>query len=228
MVVEWPSYEEMVEASTIVVNALPTLNIAWQQHRRWQRVPSWVKFVTERRLGFSLWRGWIIRWGTLAVLLYLAYLGLMRPYPLTIEAEGVLEPAVLQTVFANLDGYVEELLVDDGQTVIAGQQLVRLQSPDLELRIEELSGELRTICEKRNALQIAGNQLDPDAQDLILSQNRIAAEVKQIDTQENNLQQQLKMLDAERDKATIVAPNCGCHRRQKFEATNHCAARFGA
>ena len=133
----------------------------------------------------------------------------MRPYPLTIEADGVLEPAVLQTVFANLDGYVEELLVDDGQTVIAGQQLVRLQSPDLELRIEELSGELRTIREKRKALQIAGNQLDPDAPDLILSQNRIAAEVKQIDTQENNLQQQLKMLDAERDKATIVAPIAG-------------------
>ncbi len=209
LVLEWQSYDEMVEASAVVANTLPTLNLAWQQHRRWERVPGIFKLLGERRLGFAPWRGRLVRWVIVTSLLGLAYLGLMRPYPVTIEAQGVLEPAVLQTVFANLDGYVEGLLVEDGQHVVVGQPLLNLRSPELELRIEELSGELRTIREKRSALQIAGNQLNPDAADLILNQNRIASEIKQLVTQEDNRGQQLKMLLDERQKSTVVAPIAG-------------------
>ncbi len=137
LVIEWQSYEEMVGAAAVVANALPTLSVAWHQHRRWQSIPNFIRFLSERRLGFSVWRAKALRWGLVAVLVYAAYFGLVQPYPLTIEAEGVLEPAVLQTVFANLDGYAEELLVDDGQVVVAGQPLIRLRSPELDLRVEK-------------------------------------------------------------------------------------------
>jgi multidrug efflux pump subunit AcrA (membrane-fusion protein) len=141
----------------------------------------------------------------LAILTAIAYTALKSPYPLTIEAVATLEPQLHKTIFTNLDGYVEELLVEDGQIVDIGTQLARVRSPELDLRIEQLLGELRTIKEKRNALQIASNQLNLDAADSIVSQNRLASEVKQLDTQEGNLNSQLSLFKAEKQKTIIIS-----------------------
>lgn len=185
---------------------LPTLSIGWQQHQRWQRIPSGLRWLGDRRVVPSRLRSRLIVVALLVALGYGAYRVLMMPYPLTVDATGVIEPQVSRTVFATLDGHLRELLVQDGQLVEANQPVARMHSPDIEFRIEEVLGELRTLKEKRNALQVASNQIDANASDAMLNQNRLAAEIKQIETQAAGLNQQLKLLRAEENKATLVAP----------------------
>ncbi len=206
IVVEWQSYEDMLRATSSVVHTLPTLSLAWQQYVRWQRLPRVFRVLSDRRLSLSKWKSRAVVVSILLALGALAYSTLSRPYPLTIEAIGTVEPEVFRTIYTSLDGHVSELLVEDGQTVEANQPLARIQTPDLNLRMEAVVGELRTIQERRNALQIASNQINLSADDSLMNQNRIAAEIKQLDTQENNLKNQLKLIRTEAVKSVILSP----------------------
>jgi len=206
IVIEWPDYEHLIAATACVVHMLPTLSLAWQQHLQWQRMPRVLRMFGSRRWSVSKWGSRALVACALALIVGIAYALLIAPYPLTIEALGTIEPQLHRTIFTPLDGYVSELLVDDGQTVDVGQPLARMQSPDLELRSEQLVGELRTIQEKRNALQVASNQLNPNASDSLVNQNRIAAEIKQLETQAENLNTQLKMVREESTKNLIRSP----------------------
>ena len=206
LIIEWQSYEEMLAATTNVVHMLPTLSLAWTQHCRWQRIPRLLRVLGERRWSPTKWKSRLIATCVLAVVAFVAYSALTKPYPLTIEATGVIEPQTFRTIFTTLDGNVSELLVEDGQLVEVNQPLARLQTPELDLRIEAIIGELRAVAEKRNALQVASSQLDLSAPDSLVTQNRLAAEIKQIDTQEANLNTQLKLLRTEARKSLIVAP----------------------
>ncbi len=183
LVIEWTDYETMISSVASVAHIMPTLSIAWQQHQRWQRVPSFLRWLGDRRAAPSRVRSRLVIMAIVAALAYVAYRGLILPYPLTVDATGVIEPKVSRTVFASLDGHLRELLVEDGQLVEANQPVARMHSPDIEFRIEEVLGELRTLKEKRNALQVASNQIDANASDAMLTQNRLAADIKQIETQ---------------------------------------------
>lgn len=205
IVIEFQSYAEMVAATATISHILPTLSLAWQQHRRWNRLPRVIRFLGERRLALAKWKSRAIVSCVLILLAGLAYIALKSPYPLTIEAAATLEPRLHKTIFTNLDGYIEELLVDDGQLVEVGTQLARVRSPELELRIEQLVGEMRTLNEKRSALQIASNQLNLDAADSLVNQNRLASEIKQLDAQEGNLNSQLSLLNSEKQKSIITS-----------------------
>jgi multidrug efflux pump subunit AcrA (membrane-fusion protein) len=206
LVIEWTDYATMVHALAIVPHVVPTLSVAWEHYSRWRRVPKWIQVWSQWRWSSQAWLWPVVRWAILIFLLYGIYRGLMMPYPLTIEAEGSIEPTVMRTVFASMDGYMDQLLVDDGQTVQADQPLVRLSSPDLEVRLEEVQGEMRTLYEKRSALQIASNQLNADAADFLVTQNRMASEIKQLMTQLENLKLQLKILQSEKQKLVIPSP----------------------
>lgn len=205
LVIEWQSYDEMISATATMAHVLPTLSLTWQQYRRWNRIPSAIRFLSERRLTLPKWKSRAFVSCVFILLAWLAYTTLKAPYPLTVEAVATLEPQLYKTIFTNLDGYIEELLVDDGQLVEVGTQLARVHSPELDLRIEQLLGELRTLKEKRNALQIASNQLNLDAADSVVSQNRLASEIKQLDAQESNLNSQLSLLKAEKQKSIITS-----------------------
>ena len=206
LVIEWESYDEMLAATASVVHMLPTLSLAWRQHSRWQRIPAPLRMIGERRWSSTKWKSRIIAVLALTLIAVLAYMALVQPYPLTIEAIGTIEPEKFRTIFTSLDGYVSELLVEDGQLVEVDQPLARIQTPELDLRIGAIVGELRTIAEKRNALQVASNQLNLNAADSLVNQNRLAAEIKQLETQESNLNSQLKMLREEASKSLIVSP----------------------
>ncbi len=206
IVIEWSDCEQLIAATASVVHMVPTLSLAWQQHLRWQRVPRVLRTLGTGNLAGSKRFSRVLVAGSLCLLLGIVYAFLSAPYPLTIESVGTIEPKLHRTIFTSLDGYVTELLVEDGQAVDVGQPLARMHSPELELRNEQLVGELRTIQEKRNALQVASNQLNPNASDSLANQNRLAAEIKQIETQEKNLNTQLSLVREESTKTLIRSP----------------------
>jgi hypothetical protein len=77
------------------------------------------------------------------------------PATLEIAAEGRFVPRTRTRVFAPVDAVVERILIAHGAKISAGQPLVELRSPELEIEIEQVSGELATTRKEMAALETA-------------------------------------------------------------------------
>ena len=209
LMIEWASYADMVAAMPIVSHVLPLVTQTWELQRRWLRVPAWERRVLgwDMRLRPTLYR--LLRWSLLAAVAVIVFKVLTIDYPLTVESPAILEPKIKRSVFATADGYVEALLVEDGQPITAGQPVARLKSPALDLQIEELQGQLRSLAERRSGLRVALNQIDASAKDALTQQSRLSAEISQLVAQEANIQKQIKLLSDERAKLALVSPISG-------------------
>jgi multidrug efflux pump subunit AcrA (membrane-fusion protein) len=131
------------------------------------------------------------------------------PYPMTLTSSAVLEPVSRRYVHASADGYLEQILVQESQSVVPGQPLAKLRSPELELRVEEVLGQIRSLAEKRDGLRVAINQLSPNAKDALASQSRLSTELLMLDTQEKHAQAKLEFLKQEQSRLTLVSPIAG-------------------
>lgn len=78
----------------------------------------------------------------------MAALSLLCPVPFRIQAQGVLRPVDQVRLFAPEDAVVREVLVEHGQTVEAGQVLLRLRSSRLDLEQQRIDGDLRAARER--------------------------------------------------------------------------------
>jgi HlyD family secretion protein len=79
----------------------------------------------------------------------------------TVAAAAEIEPAGRVTVTAPVGGDVVELLVEDGDTVEAGQRLVRLRSDSIELQIAQAEAALGSADAAAGAAGAAGVDLSP-------------------------------------------------------------------
>lgn len=70
-----------------------------------------------------------------------------------VSADGVLVPKTLKPVFATADGEVQRLLVEHGQQVHDGDTLAIIKSPNHDLRLIELEGQLRTAKQRLESLE---------------------------------------------------------------------------
>ena len=75
------------------------------------------------------------------------------PADFNIEAPGTLQPVVRRDVFAPRSGLVDEVLVAHGAEVDAGQPLVRLRDPALDLELKRVDGELETAQRQLDAVR---------------------------------------------------------------------------
>ncbi|MGK0239408.1 MAG: putative peptide zinc metalloprotease protein [Candidatus Pelagisphaera sp.] len=76
------------------------------------------------------------------------------PFPSRFRSPGVLQVEKHTVVVAEVSGRVEEMLIADGERVVAGQPLLRLSSRDLELKIESAEAQLdETTAMQRRALR---------------------------------------------------------------------------
>jgi hypothetical protein len=141
---------------------------------------------------------------------YLASLAVLvaafLPIDFTITADGYLEPERRDSVYAPCDGYLESILVHDGSELTDGQMVGKMQSPEMEMRIEEVLGQIRSVIEKRNALRIALNQIAVGSKNFSVEQNRISSEILLADLHEKNLKSKLEFLRQEESKLTLRSP----------------------
>jgi hypothetical protein len=129
----------------------------------------------------------------------------MIPYPFYIQSQAYLEPTTQQFIHATADSFIEELLVGEGQSVQSHQPLVRLRAPNLELQIEELTGQILALVEKKNGLRVAVNQLSANSSDLA-NQTRLSAELRLIEIQEKHAQEKLAFLEKQREELLLQSP----------------------
>lgn len=206
LVIEYESHAKLIPSATLLPNMLPTLAVAWEQQSRWLRVPKLARTFALGPASALRANLRLLKWPVLIGLLGLAVWAARQPYPLVIEAEGAYEPANSRAIYAAEDGFVEELLVEDGELVRPQQPLVQLRSPTLELRIEQVTGELRGVAEESSGIHIAINQLDPDSPDVLNNQSRLAGKIAELETKQTSLEQQLELLQTQRASLLLRAP----------------------
>jgi multidrug efflux pump subunit AcrA (membrane-fusion protein) len=131
------------------------------------------------------------------------------PADFAIEAVGTLEPVVRRDVFAPRSGLVDEILVQHGTNVAAGEPLVRLRDPQLDLELKRVHGELETAQRQIAAVRATRtNRAVRDANPADVY--RLSAEERELDQRLTNLRRELGLLTIEQDKLLVTSPIAGC------------------
>ncbi len=71
-------------------------------------------------------------------------IGLIR-FPVRVEAAGVVEPGIKRVVTPGYSGFIQKILVHDGQSVQAGDVLMVLANPELDSQIKQQQAQLRAL-----------------------------------------------------------------------------------
>jgi multidrug efflux pump subunit AcrA (membrane-fusion protein) len=111
-------------------------------------------------------------------------------------------------VFAPRSGIVDEVLVDHAAEVAAGQPLVRLRDPSLELELKRVDGELQTAQKQLDAVRAtktnrAVRETTP------IDSYRLSAEERELEQRLANLRRELELLNHERDQLVVSSPIAG-------------------
>jgi multidrug efflux pump subunit AcrA (membrane-fusion protein) len=131
------------------------------------------------------------------------------PADVKINARGELQPVERHDVFAPRDGVVTAIHVDHGQTVAAGAPLLEMRSPELDLEIQRVDGELETARKRLAAAQSERLQTRPADNDARLRQRRLTAEEEQYQQQVRDLTNRQKMLAEQRKDLIVRSPIAG-------------------
>jgi multidrug efflux pump subunit AcrA (membrane-fusion protein) len=130
------------------------------------------------------------------------------PADFRIESSGTLQPLVRRDVFAPRSGLVDEVLVAHGAEVTAGQPLVRLRDPALDLELKRVDGELETAQRQLDAVRATRtNRQVRDANPTDLY--RLSAEERELQQRLTNLRNELELLNRDRDALEVASPIAG-------------------
>jgi hypothetical protein len=138
----------------------------------------------------------------------LAALGLWLAMPtdFDVSVEGRLTPVERRYVFAPSDGVVAAIDVKHDQSVAAGQPLIQLRDPELDVDRERIAGQLEELRSKRNALQVLrargsrGSDLSPG--ELSVQEEELSAAVQ-------GAEKQLALIRQQEEQLKVVSPIAG-------------------
>ena len=127
--------------------------------------------------------------------------------PFSVRAHGELLPRIQHTVSAKVDGNVATVEVEHGQSVVAGQRLATIHSPDLISEIESVDGEFAKTRELMESKKILMGQYGHAGDPALIG--RLAAEVSDLKFQLELLQNRQTFLAEKRRQLEIIAPEQG-------------------
>jgi hypothetical protein len=126
---------------------------------------------------------------------------ILWPVEFYVTAEGVLTPANRRPVFSSVKGEVSQVLVQHGDSVEKGQFLVRMASPDHDLRVEELQSQLKAANQR---LVIIEDQRHSTSKDK--SAEEMEENIVSLKSQIESLQAQLLILERISDSMNVRSP----------------------
>jgi multidrug efflux pump subunit AcrA (membrane-fusion protein) len=130
------------------------------------------------------------------------------PADFNVEAPGTLQPVVRRDVFAPRSGLVDNVLVAHGVDVDAGQPLVEMRDPALELELKRVDGELETAQRQLDAVRATRtNRAVRDADPV--DAYRLSAEEREIQQRLANLRRELELLNGQREQLVVTSPIAG-------------------
>ncbi|MEM6692740.1 MAG: biotin/lipoyl-binding protein, partial [Planctomycetota bacterium] len=122
-------------------------------------------------------------------------------------ATGEVQPVERQEVFVAVEGAVQDILVEDGQPVQAGDVLMRLDSSELRSQSEQLAGQIASMSQRLAAL--SSMQVTDVDSDESASSSRLAMEFRQYSEEIGHLREQKTLIDEQIDQLTIRSPRDG-------------------
>ena len=131
------------------------------------------------------------------------------PTEFRIEARGVLEPQNRRDVFAPNDGIVEDLRVDHGTSVAAGQPLVVLRNPQLDLDLKRVWGELQTARKRLAAIETARVEGATASAATPVTAARLSGEDAELQEQVASLSRQHRLLQEHEAELSVASPIAG-------------------
>lgn len=140
---------------------------------------------------------------------------------LLVRAHGSLQRQLRREVFAPDDATVASVLAVHGDMVRQGELLIELSSPELDLELGRVTGELRTAQQHLQSLeaQLWNAEFDDDA----MAEIQLSAQQQRLQQQVQGLQEQLRLLKREQQELSVVAPIDG--RVQTWNASQVLANR---
>jgi hypothetical protein len=205
ILVEWDQPESFLKGSMILNQIAFMLVIAWNEHQRWLKIPRILRSMKLPELR-KAWHKKLFRLVFGLAVLFGTFWLLTKPSQFRLEIDGAIQPKVQRNVYAMLDGTVEKILVKDSDRVTQGQLIATMKSASLEMQMQEVVGDLNAIKEKRDALALSINQLDGNQESKNAVMNRLAAETRQLEIQQDTLLRKLQALKAESAKLNVVSP----------------------
>lgn len=142
--------EGMAQRATVVVRHSSTALANALDHHSVFLLPLWQAVGRTQGIVAARNRPWVA--GALCILVALGVIGLW-PAAFEVESPGSLQPVVRRHVYAGAKGRVAEVLVRHGDQVRAGQLLVQLRDPELEMAATENEGQRITLAQRVLSLE---------------------------------------------------------------------------
>jgi multidrug efflux pump subunit AcrA (membrane-fusion protein) len=141
----------------------------------------------------------------------------LMPVRFTLPVEGQMLPANYRRIFAPTDAVVSSILVTNGQMVEKGSDLFVLRSSSLDLREEQLRGELLTARTRLASLSAARSSDSTDESSSLSQSLSISATEQALKTEIAGLEKQLTLVERQKQSLKIQSPLAGIVDRWDLE-----------
>ncbi len=145
----------------------------------------------------------------LAMIAATAVAPLLIPADLTIEARGQWQPRDRRDLYAPLDAVVQEVRVAHGDAVAPGDVLVVLRSPELEVELSRVLGEIETARSRLSALRSLRTSAAGPTSSAAARQQELTAEEEQLKQTLASREAELALLRARQAELQVRAPIAG-------------------
>jgi len=146
--------------------------------------------------------------GAIAVIAAFLAALILIPAELTVTGTAELWPSVRRDVFASGPGIVDEIRVEHGDGVQAGQALIQLRDPDLEQELPRIAGEIATTQERLRGVQIA-RLTGAQVTETPTTGRQLTAEEEELKERLRTLQRQHQLLKTRQERLTLRSPIAG-------------------
>ncbi len=123
-----------------------------------------------------------------------------------VGVRGELQPRQRRDVFAPLDGQIVDLHVGHNDAVAAGDILLVLDSTEIDLEVQRVTGERDTAQKRMSAIELALLQFNPGDDNGAFGRERLAAEQEELKLLLASHQRRLDLLRAQRAELQVRSP----------------------
>jgi multidrug efflux pump subunit AcrA (membrane-fusion protein) len=130
----------------------------------------------------------------------------LYPANFKLKGDAQLKPTLRQHVWAEVDGYVQDVTVAHDELVKKGQLLVVQESPDLDKEIESLNGELQ---EADADLRATRAQLDYNDELTEVEKSEKESHILQLTARVASLRKRLALWQTKKERLRVLSPMDG-------------------
>lgn len=145
----------------------------------------------------------------LAIACVAMFMMLFLPVTFTLPVEGRIVPTEHRRLFAPRDAIVMTILASNGESVVKGQPLFELRSPELELQKEQVRGDLLTAKTRLASLSAARSSATGASTDSTTQSLNISSGEQSLKAEISGLEKQLALMESQTSELTIASPITG-------------------